>query len=129
FRILLFCVATSSGVDELHRRYARSERRVTYRLMCYELAVIKVGRRKRHNVLMHPILYLEHRGGRGLVFDASLEKGGGEARVGCFTRLDRGRQLMMIAGEDDSTGAHNRNPARGFQRLCGLVDKHGPEGP
>ena len=92
-----------------------------------ERAVVKPAGGEAHDGIVHAVLDVEERNDvrfalRDLLHERTVQTG-----AGGFGAFDGGRQLVMVAGQDDAVGTRNGNPAGGFERLRRFVDEEGGE--
>ena len=92
-----------------------------------EAAVVEPAGGEGHDVLVHAVLHGEEGDALGLGFGDALHECAVEAAAGGFGAFDGGRQLLVVAAEDDAVGLEDGGPAGGFEGLGGFVDEEGGE--
>ena len=88
-----------------------------------ELATIELMVGKLHDSIAHAVLDGQQTDTGRLVLHNLLHERMVQPALDCFEALDGGRQLAMIASQDDAVGLLNGYPATGFQGLCCLIDE------
>ena len=92
-----------------------------------QLVMVEPAGRKAHDVLVHPVLCFQKRDGFGFPVGYFLHQGVIQAAACRFHTFNSRRELVMVARQNDPVRFADRNPAGGFERLGGLVDKESRE--
>ena len=93
----------------------------------FDLVAVEPVGGETHDLFVHAVLHLEEGDCLGVVFHDAFHERLAEARFqGCET-LDGGRQLAVVAGENDARHSADGDPAGSFECLSRLVNEERTE--
>ena len=89
----------------------------------HQLAAIKLLRAEPHDVRVHAVLHGEHAGRLRLSLNALFKQGFAQAFLGSFFAFHCGRQLVVVARQNNPLALGDGNPASRLHGLGGFVDE------